>query len=161
SLLLPGDRFIIRKFSPVATIGGGVVLDGGGHRHRSPDDVRARLGVLESPDAAARVALLVREAPFGMAMPDLVARTGLLETDRTAAAQKAALMVIAQPQSWYVDRAWFQAARGRLVRAVRTFHAQNPLLLGISKHDLRSRELPQSPPFLVDGLLENAREVVV
>jgi selenocysteine-specific elongation factor len=26
-LLLPGDRFIVRQFSPVVTIGGGVVLD--------------------------------------------------------------------------------------------------------------------------------------
>ena len=26
-LLLPGDRFIIRQFSPVVTIGGGLVLD--------------------------------------------------------------------------------------------------------------------------------------
>src|SRR6185437_14366760 len=26
-LLLPGDRFIVRQFSPVITIGGGVVLD--------------------------------------------------------------------------------------------------------------------------------------
>ena len=29
ALLLPGDRFIIRQFSPVVTIGGGVVLDAG------------------------------------------------------------------------------------------------------------------------------------
>src|ERR1700692_1712786 len=28
SLLLPGDRFIVRQFSPVVTIGGGVVLGG-------------------------------------------------------------------------------------------------------------------------------------
>src|ERR1043166_2515541 len=34
ALLLPGDRFIIRKFSPVVTIGGGVVLDTGGFRYR-------------------------------------------------------------------------------------------------------------------------------
>ena len=27
TLLLPGDRFIMRQFSPVVTIGGGVVLD--------------------------------------------------------------------------------------------------------------------------------------
>src|SRR3984957_20986033 len=27
ALLLPGDRFILRQFSPVTTIGGGVVLD--------------------------------------------------------------------------------------------------------------------------------------
>src|SRR5205807_7662998 len=34
ALLLPGDRFIIRMFSPVVTIGGGVVLDTGGVRYR-------------------------------------------------------------------------------------------------------------------------------
>ena len=33
ALLLPGDRFIIRMFSPVVTIGGGVVLDIGAHRY--------------------------------------------------------------------------------------------------------------------------------
>jgi len=27
TLLLPGDRFIMRQFSPVVTVGGGVVLD--------------------------------------------------------------------------------------------------------------------------------------
>jgi selenocysteine-specific elongation factor len=30
ALLLPGDRFIIRMFSPVVTIGGGMVVDTGG-----------------------------------------------------------------------------------------------------------------------------------
>ncbi len=31
TLLLPGDRFIVRQFSPVVTIGGGVVLDASPH----------------------------------------------------------------------------------------------------------------------------------
>ena len=34
ALLLPGDGFIIRMFSPVITIGGGVVVDTGGRRYR-------------------------------------------------------------------------------------------------------------------------------
>ncbi len=33
-LLLPGDRFIVRMFSPVITIGGGVVLDIAAPRRR-------------------------------------------------------------------------------------------------------------------------------
>src|SRR5208282_5038117 len=37
-LLLPGDRFILRQFSPVVTIGGGVVLDAA--PMLSPKDVR-------------------------------------------------------------------------------------------------------------------------
>ena len=37
ALLLPGDRFIIRMFSPVVTIGGGVVVDTGARRYRKGD----------------------------------------------------------------------------------------------------------------------------
>ena len=64
ALLLPGDRFIIRMFSPVVTIGGGVVVDTGAKRYRKGDDVKARLETLYAGDAAARIALLVREAPY-------------------------------------------------------------------------------------------------
>ena len=36
-LVLPGDRFILRQFSPVVTIGGGVVLDARAPRHKRKD----------------------------------------------------------------------------------------------------------------------------
>ena len=36
-LLLPGDRFILRQFSPVVTIGGGVVIDAQASKHRRND----------------------------------------------------------------------------------------------------------------------------
>ena len=123
ALVLPGDRFIIRMFSPVVTIGGGRVLDTGGVRYRRGDRPAARLEVLESADAGARAALLVREAGHGMSIADLVARTGL---KRLVHGNE--LMLLAQPQPWLVDRAWFQSARERLVRAVREFHQKQPLL---------------------------------
>jgi selenocysteine-specific elongation factor len=158
ALLLPGDRFIIRMFSPVVTIGGGVVLDVARGadalvRARPPGRAPARLDALSSADAAERIALLVREAPFGMGMADVVARTGLLESEIAAAAARAPLIVIPQPQPWYVDRAWFQAARARMVEAVREFHRQNPLQPGIAKPELRPAG---APPFLLDALLTDA-----
>jgi len=161
ALLLPGDRFIIRMFSPVVTIGGGVVVDLGEHRYRKGEDAGARLDVLRSPDRAARIALLVRETEFGLGMADLVARTGMGEQEIAAAAARAPVIAIAQPQPCYVDRAWFQAARERLVKAIRRFHAEQPLLAGIARQDLRSREMPDAPPFLLDALLADAREIVV
>ena len=157
ALLLPGDRFIIRRFSPVTTIGGGIVLDSGAGlpacRGRQSAEAASRLTVLASPDAASRIALLVREAEFGMGMPALVARTGMLETAIAAAAARAPVVVLAQPQPWYVDRAWFETAREHLAETVREFHRTNPLAPGISKEDLRSRELPGAPAFLLDELL--------
>ena len=163
ALLLPGDRFIIRMFSPVVTIGGGVAVDPGGadgpRRYRKADDVSARLDVLAGAQAGPRIALLVKEAPFGLAVSELVARTGLLEREVAEAAAQAQLQPI--PPAWFVDRAWFQSARARLVQAVREYHRQNPLHPGIAKQDLRSRELPQSPPSVMDALLAAAAELVV
>jgi selenocysteine-specific elongation factor len=163
ALLLPGDRFIIRMFSPVATIGGGVVLDiaSGADalvRARSPGSALARLDVLASADSAERIALLVREAPFGMGMAGLVARTGLVEPEIAAAAARAPLIIIPHPQPWYVDRAWFQAARDRMVQTVIEFHRRNPLQPGIAKPDLRPAG---APPFVLDALLTDAAGQIV
>jgi selenocysteine-specific elongation factor len=158
ALLLPADRFIIRMFSPVVTIGGGVVLDVAVAVGAAGKAACARLDVLASADAAERIALLVRETPFGMGMADLVARTGLVEPEIAAAAGRAPLIAIAQPQPWYVDGTWFQAARGRLVEAVREFHRKNPLQPGIAKLDLRPAG---APPFVLDALLTDAGGEIV
>ncbi len=64
-LVLPGDRFIIRRFSPVVTIGGGVVIDISAHPY-----VPGRL-------AALRPEHLAIEAPWGVAEDQLIAWTGL------------------------------------------------------------------------------------
>ena len=131
----------------------------GERRYRKGEDVKNRLDTLASPDAAVRVALLVREAPFGMGMADLVARTGMQETQIRVAAAKAALVTIGQPQPWYVDRAWMQATRERLVKIVQEFHRKHPLLPGIARQDLRGRELQDAPAFVLDALLADAKEL--
>ncbi|MEI9971088.1 MAG: selenocysteine-specific translation elongation factor [Ignavibacteriota bacterium] len=157
ALVLPGDRFIIRMFSPVITIGGGVVLD----LPATPRTTGAaeRLTRLEGSDAAARIALLVRGSEFGAGVPELMARTGLTEDRLAQAARNAALLVLAD--SWYVDRDWFGSARGKLVDAVGKFHRENPLVAGIAKQDLRARVMARVPPFVLDALLAAAAEIVV
>jgi selenocysteine-specific elongation factor len=157
ALLLPGDRFIIRMFSPVVTIGGGVVLD-------LPTSLRSRgaaqrLADLEACDSAARVALLVRECEFGCDLHELVARTGWREANVAAGAARASLRRVGD--SWYVDEGWFTSALGKLTGAVRRFHVENPLSSGIAKQNLRALEMPRVPPLLLDALLANAAEIVV
>jgi selenocysteine-specific elongation factor len=159
ALLLPGDRFIIRMFSPVVTIGGGMVVDAGA-RPSTARDAAARLSILASGDPPERVALLVREAEYGLSAGELVARTGMLEREIADAAARAPVVSLEQPQSWMVDRARFESARARVVRIVREFHRANPLLPGIGKEDLRGRALPGAPAFLLDALLARDGEIV-
>jgi selenocysteine-specific elongation factor len=153
ALLLPGDRFIIRMFSPVITIGGGVVVDTAGRRYRKGDNIATRLETLAGPDPATRLALLVREAEFGLSVADLVGRTGLRPKEIVAAAPKAPITAIGEH---YVDRAWMQSTRDRLVKTVREFHQKQPLLPGIPRQDLRG----PLPPFLLDALLGTATDLV-
>jgi selenocysteine-specific elongation factor len=152
ALLLPGDRFILRSFSPVVTIGGGTVLDWGETRYHGAGHVRARLEEL----ATARVGLLVREARYGLGIDDLVARTGWTEAEIAGAGAAS----IAGPRPWYVDQAWLREARVRLVDAVRAFHAAQPLQAGVPRQNLRALGIEGAPPFLLDALLGGVPEVV-
>jgi selenocysteine-specific elongation factor len=153
ALLLPGDRFIIRMFSPVITIGGGVVADIGGHRYRIADNPASRLAVLASPDDSARLALLIREQPFGMSAAALAERTGLTQREIAAAAAKAPVTAIGD---WYVDRDWMRSARDEMVKAVAAFHRTHPLLPGVPRQDLREG----APQPVLDALIAEATELV-
>jgi len=160
ALLLPGDRFIIRMFSPVVTIGGGVIVDTGERRYARGFDVAHRLDALSGPDPAVRIALLVHEAPFGMGMPELAARTGLAAAAITAAAAQVRVLALPLAAPWFIDRAWFQAACDRLGNTVREFHRQKPLLAGIARPELRAGIAKDLPPFLLDALLASSKDVV-
>ncbi len=154
--MLPGDRFIVRMFSPVVTIGGGTVLDIDGPRRVNAE----RLAVLEQGSVQDRVALLVAESKYGLGMAELVARTGLLEAEIAAASIQPALVVLSAPQFWVLDGAWVQRALEAIQSMLKQFHREKPLLVGIPKEELRSRVLPGAPPFLLDALLARSKTVV-
>jgi selenocysteine-specific elongation factor len=167
-LVLPGDRFIIRQFSPVITIGGGLVLDNLAPKHRVGENVVARLERLRSPEPQQILEVLLEQAPAGLGLAEIVARTGWLEAEveaATAALERGqrAERVGASPL-WLVHRDHFRAGLERTVTELEAFHKQNPLLPGIAKELLRSRQFPAAPPALLDALLERLkrdRKVVV
>lgn len=155
--LLPGDRFIVRMFSPVVTIGGGTVLDIAPPRRGAPE----RMQILETGTSSQRVALLVRESKFGMGLPELVARTGMLEQEIAAAIRTPELVVFPEPRWWAVDVEWAQARLDKIQEVLKQFHREKPLLAGLSKEELRGRVLPGAPSFLLDALLSRSKTIAV
>lgn len=144
TLILPGDRFIIRMFSPVTTIGGGVVGDIGGHRYKRGEDAAARLESLK-PDR------LVAEQAWGIAQDQLVAWTGLREISDMPGIERIG--------AWLIATARIAELKPQLVACCGEFHRTHSLLPGIPKQDLRNAVMPDAAPEIFERILSAAPEL--
>jgi selenocysteine-specific elongation factor len=164
-LYLPGDRFIVRQFSPVVTIGGGTILDNQPEKHHSADPrLLDYFRVAEQGDLEARVERLVER--LGEATPAaLVARLGRTPAEIHQAAEELAkrkqLMAVGRPPSLLTRTEYFAAVGAKILDELAKFHAANPLVTGLSKEELRGRGgAPRGRPSaaLFDAVLEALAE---
>jgi selenocysteine-specific elongation factor len=139
ALLLPGDRFIIRQFSPVVTIGGGVVLDAAPMR-RMPglaDFLKVLGGGNGETILRVRIARRLQE---GIAISRLVAETGwtqsFVEAQLGQAVKEGRVVRIGE---LFLDSPALEALRLSIVSSVEDFHKKNPLVGGIAKEQLREQ----------------------
>jgi selenocysteine-specific elongation factor len=114
---------------------------------------------LENGSLSERMALLVSESRYGLSLPELVARTGWTEPEIVAAAGDAGLVVLVEPQFRALDPKWIQAKLESIQQSLKAFHRQKPLAAGMPKEELRGKELPDSPAFLLDALLARAKTI--
>jgi selenocysteine-specific elongation factor len=138
-LILPGDRFIVRMFSPVVTIGGGVVLDAAPPQRLRRMTLNQRLDRIEQEGLAT---VVVNESAYGLTGAEMVARCGVRSSE-----------------SWYPNKAKLWSFKASASDILARFHAIKPLLSGMPKEDLRNSALPGSPPFLLDELLRHISEI--
>ena len=144
-LILPGDRFIVRMFSPVTTIGGGVVTDISGHKYGRREDAAARLARM-GPET------LIAEQDFGVPEAQLRAWTGL----RAFPAWPAVEVIGGQ----FIALERLAALKQQLTVACRSFHRSHSLLPGIPKQDLKARVMSGAPGELFEYVLESAPELI-
>jgi selenocysteine-specific elongation factor len=143
-LVLPGDRFILRQFSPVVTIGGGTVLDARAPRHKRKDAaVTPFLEIWECGRHDDILRALVEITPRGLTYAEIVARTGWTDADARITAQKLAAekrvrILVAEPALVASPQVVANCAAA-MRKAVEAFHRANPLLPGIPKQELRAR----------------------
>ncbi|MEZ5353129.1 MAG: selenocysteine-specific translation elongation factor [Bryobacteraceae bacterium] len=165
-LLLPGDRFIVRMFSPVVTIGGGRVIDiaqprpGGAAPRLSRKAAAERARSLAGADAAERIAILVDSSARGISVKDLIGRTGYQEGEIEAIAQKGPFVYLPHPAQWVAGKGWVEGRARRIHEVTAAFHRANPLLPGIPKEQVRSQELGDAPEFLFEAILQRSKTVV-
>ena len=139
ALLLPGDRFIVRQFSPVVTIGGGIVLDASPLTRSLHKD--STLEALASSDRKTVVQARVAHTHHdGISLHELVAETGWTRatiSSLLADAVKAGHIVQIE-DVFLLTSAWNELQR-QIVGSISEFHKNHPLEPGIGKEALRDQ----------------------
>jgi selenocysteine-specific elongation factor len=141
TLLLPGDRFIIRQFSPVVTIGGGVVLDSAPVSGIKQEIVENLLRASATRDPVAILtARVARRGYRGLRLAQAVSETGWRREDvESILAKLRAAEIVLRAGDLLLSSAAMAALEAMLPAAVTDFHKQNPLVMGLSKEALRQK----------------------
>jgi len=162
ALLFPGDRFILRQFSPVITIGGGLVLDALPLRRRvSHEQVCAFLRVLQAgnPESILKVRAANR-LHDGLTVANVVAETGwtreFVQATAAPLLQDRRLIRIADR---FAHPPAIEALKIALADSISNFQKRNPLVPGMNKEELRNEfhVLPEILAAVVDSLASDKK----
>ena len=152
-----GDRFVIRFFSPLETIGGGVILDDQPRRHKRSDaTVTNVLQIKESGSRDLLTVQLIRE--FGTKLPTASQLMGKLQREEADIREELEDLCsrgyVLQPLSGryvaasVIDKVWADCEEILLL-----YHKQNPLHAGIKAPELRQKLFKGMDQTCADALI--------
>jgi selenocysteine-specific elongation factor len=159
---LPGERFIIRSYSPARTVAGGLVLDplAAKHRGREAWQARTRLLALASADRATQFALFVETAgERGLRREDIAARTGwrdeLLDQSARETVESGAVV---SAEGVYLGSASFERLARAALEEVLAHHAREPVSRGLPRETLRERLFAHAGPEIFRAVIKSLEE---
>jgi selenocysteine-specific elongation factor len=141
----PGDRYVVRSYSPVATIGGGGIWNGSPPKRRRFKEANSQVFALYQTGSPEDISLLhLREAGVsGLTFEALCVKMGqfgkrfrkLLDTPISS---RKIIMVDSERQRM-VAAEIFEAVGATLTKILADFHRDNSMKPGLSREELRSR----------------------
>ena len=160
-----GDRFVIRSYSPVHVVGGGVVLRAHPRRTTTINEGdKALLEALRSGDEAAAVQAAFAQAEYPVSAGEIAQATGL--SAARAAKELAALVEARNAQristgnasaELFTTKRQLQKLSKAIENALLKFHAANPAATGIVKDALRQSVMPKASAEAFAAVLASAQ----
>ena len=160
-----GDRFVIRSYSPVHVVGGGVVLRAHPRRTTTINEGdKALLEALRSGDEAAAVQAAFAQAEYPVNAGEIAQATGL--SAARAAKELAALVEAHNAQhistgntsaELFTTKRQLQKLSKAIENALLKFHAANPAATGIAKDALRQSVMPKASAEAFAAVLASAQ----
>jgi selenocysteine-specific elongation factor len=156
------DRYVIRRYSPQITIGGGRVLDANPrkHRKRHTEEVVGTLRTLGDARDEQLVLRLLDKAGI-LSFDDLVTRTNLPaeqveDVVGALGVEGEVIELEAKGSRHLAAKSVFDKFEEGLLDALRAFHKKNPLRGGAKRGEILSRWRKDLPDFLLKHFVEVA-----
>ena len=166
--LMAGDRYIIRRFSPLLTIGGGEILDPAPHRRKRKEGSAGTMQFTEDlkifEKGSLKEKLLMKIHHTGMIGITLPHLEGWIKAElpdiNNAIKTLRAEHKIVQFDNILLHKEAFDTFSRRALSTVKAFHKDNPLKSGMLKEDLRVifKQLDQR---LFENLLSAVKEIII
>jgi selenocysteine-specific elongation factor len=156
---MSGDRYIIRRFSPLETLGGGKILDPAPARRRRKDGIND-LKVLDTGSLDERLSLKIEKAgASGVTVHSLEGWAN--DEPKTIAESLDRLLkdgTILRHEDVLLHRQAALRIQGRIMELLKAFHKKNPLKPGMPKEEVRT--ILKIDPRLFNFVLSGLRDVV-
>jgi selenocysteine-specific elongation factor len=149
AVALPGDRFVVRSFSPIVTIGGGQVLDAAPEKHkRFSGRVLEGLEKLGGTARQAVEQMFVQAGGTPQGVHDVARKLGRGEAETEEAvsallADGSLVAIIREKPEKYLHKSGYERLSDALVAAVKAYFEKNPFRPAMPFSDLRAEFLKE------------------
>ena len=139
------DRFVIRSYSPIRTIGGGRIINPVPRKHkRFRESVVVDLKHLAESSPREIIGYHVKESNLqGVAFSDLIVMTNIpkkeLEQEVQGLLSKKVIVQVDRENRIFVHGSVFEGLRQEIVRILEAHHKEQPLKSGMVKEELKSK----------------------
>jgi selenocysteine-specific elongation factor len=157
---MSGDRYIIRRFSPVETIGGGEIFDPSPPKRRQKD-IAEVLMTFEKGSLSDKISLKVLQS--GLHGISTMALEGWIKAEIPAIRESIEILkkngLLFNVENILIHKTFFDSFREKVLQTLKNFHTKNPLKPGMPKEELRVKL--NIEPRLFSGLLTSLKDAVM
>jgi selenocysteine-specific elongation factor len=163
---IPGERFIVRSYSPQRTIAGGRIVETLAARARRKDAPLTKkrlqnwLVADEIGDRQAQLCIVLETADaHGLTRANLQARTGWRDAVlQTAIDKNLERKAIVAADAVFIARAPFEKLAEKTLAEIREYHRREPLARGLQRETLRERVFANLPAEIFRTILQSLEQ---
>jgi selenocysteine-specific elongation factor len=140
----PGDKYVVRSYSPIHTIGGGTVFNGSPRKRKRFRPENREIFATYRKKTPENLALLhINESSYnGLTLDRLAVKMGVFGNRLKKIVQQPLssrkILLIEQDKQRMVSSSVYAKLAEKLLSVLATYHQRNPLKTGLPKEELRS-----------------------